>query len=179
MIQKLLGGFMLFGVLGALVLPQQFVDEGAKPPATQAIAVSETPLSPAQIHAAQKKQQRANLPAPANYEIYYFGSERCGYCARWMAGSYRDWKRDPARRTARLHLAPEVEAFAVNRGVRGENFGRYHRVFERAFKDRHFGFPGFVLTSNDDIVDVGTGEATWNRMARKVRQEAELEKLRR
>ena len=96
-----------------------------------------------------------------------------------MAGPYRDWQRDPARRAARLHLAPEVEAFTVNRGVRGENFGRYHRVFERAFKDRHFGFPGFVLTSNDSIVDVGTGEAAWNRMAKKVRQEAELEKLRR
>jgi len=116
------------------------------------------------------RELEQELRRPKNYEIIYLGSEACPACHRWEADQYADWRRDPIRRDVPVRMA-EVEAFSVNRGVRGEDFGRYHRIYERAFKNRRFAFPSFVLMDGREIVDAGTGAGTWNRFVRIARDE--------
>ncbi|MEM7662635.1 MAG: hypothetical protein AAF292_10325 [Pseudomonadota bacterium] len=120
----------------------------------------------------RRRRLEPELRQPKSYEIIYLGSEACPACRRWEADQYADWRRDPIRRKVPVRMA-EVERFSVNRGVRGEDFGRYHRIYERAFKDRRFAFPSFVLMDGRQIVDAGTGARTWNRFAHMAREEVQ------
>lgn len=123
-------------------------------------------------------QPQIELPPPANYEIVYLGSEACPACTAWKAEEYRAWRKDPARRYVRVRQA-EIERFTINRGVHGENFGRYHRLYERAFPGERFSFPSFVLLDGREIVMAGPGARTWRRMEQVVRREAERAEMRR
>ncbi|MEM6413015.1 MAG: hypothetical protein AAF683_15945 [Pseudomonadota bacterium] len=120
------------------------------------------------------REQRGGLHPdtrpPRDYEIIYLGSEACPACRMWEAEQYADWRRDPLRRKVRVRMA-EVERFAVNRGVPGENFGRYQSIYERAFRDRRFAFPAFVLMDGREIIRAGTGAGTWERFVHMAREE--------
>ncbi|MEO0882243.1 MAG: hypothetical protein AAFY34_05880 [Pseudomonadota bacterium] len=142
----------------------------AAPPAVPARQRAEPRQQARERGRDRARELERELRQPKDYEIVYLGSEACPACRRWEADQYADWRRDPVRRKVPVRMA-EVERFSINRGVRGENFGRYHWIYERAFKGQRFAFPAFVLMDGRDIVDAGTGASSWRRFVRVARDE--------
>lgn len=107
-------------------------------------------------------------PPPADYEIVYFGSTTCGACHHWKRTDLVDWRRDPASRSASLHLAD----LPGGRGAWTGGYGRHHETFLEAFGDRRrIVWPSFVLLNHGEVVSVKTGIRGFQSIAQEVRRE--------
>ncbi|MEM5517269.1 hypothetical protein WNY37_09925 [Henriciella sp. AS95] len=110
-----------------------------------------------------------NPEPPADYEIYYFGSTKCGVCKEWKSGAFADWKHDDAFRYAPIKMVEVTPSLGRNSG----DYFRYNDVYQRAFGgQRSTIWPSFVLLNGDEVEVKTSGLAGWQKIEKRVRNEA-------
>ncbi len=104
---------------------------------------------------------------PAEYEVVYLGSPNCGVCEHWKSNLLPAWKRDPASEHLNLEIA-KLKGHPFRGG-----YGEHDPVFREAIGSRRIiHYPSFVLYSRGKLKRVYTGVKGWNRIEKRVRDEA-------
>jgi len=106
-------------------------------------------------------------PPPAEYEVMYFGSPRCGVCQYWKSSALPAWKNDAASRHMKLTITQ------LNGRPFAGGYGVHDAKFREAFgKRRRIAYPSFVLYSRGEIERIYVGIDGWEKIEKRVRAEA-------